>query len=141
MRTERSRGYACHDLAWVYVVRDARPGADHRGLADRDSAHDHRSRTEARAALDARLQQLPIRGGLEHSSAARGARKPVVDEEHSVPDEDLVADQDTLADESVALNLAVCADARARLDLDEGADASVVPDLAPVEVREELHDN
>src|SRR3954449_11050308 len=51
-------------------------------------------------------------------------------------DENPVPDLDAIADERMALDLAAGADYRAPLDLDEGSDPRVVPDLAPVEIRE-----
>ena len=102
----------------------------------RITAEHHRTRADRRLALDHRPQQRPVLLRLERSRRRRGARGLVVDEHHSVADEDLVLDRDAVADERVALDLAASADDRAALDLDERADPGLVSDRAAVEIRE-----
>jgi hypothetical protein len=51
-------------------------------------------------------------------------------------DEHLVVDGDASTDKRVARNLAASSDDGVLLDLDEAADARVIPDRAPVEIGE-----
>src|SRR5208282_3638884 len=60
----------------------------------------------------------------------------IVDKHHAMADEHAVADYDAGADETVAGDFAAAADLRRLLDLDEGANAGLVTDLASVEVDE-----
>src|ERR1700674_1102606 len=60
----------------------------------------------------------------------------VVDKHPAMADEHAVADYDAGADETVAGDFAAAADFRRLLDLDEGANAGLVTDLASEEVHE-----
>src|SRR6266511_2126158 len=71
----------------------------------------------------------------------RRARTLIVDEDDSVPDENLIVDLDAVADERMALDLAVCSDDRAPLNLDEWSDTRVGANSANVEVRERVDDH
>src|SRR5205807_2846714 len=73
---------------------------------------------------------------LRRTLRGRRARVLVVHEAHAVADEHLVLDLDAVTDEGVAGDLAERSDDGSRLDLHEGADARVIADAAPVEVRE-----
>jgi len=60
----------------------------------------------------------------------------VVDEHHAVADEDAVFDHNSRADEAVTGYFAALADARLLLNFDERADASIVANLASIEIDE-----
>src|SRR5437762_12821750 len=76
----------------------------------------------------------PATTGLYTLSLHDALPVAVVDEHHAVADEDAVLDRHAPAHEAVARDLAVAADHRAALHLDERADARVIADAAPVQV-------
>jgi hypothetical protein len=61
---------------------------------------------------------------------------PIVDEHHTVPDENFVFDRDAGTNERVTRNLATLSDVRIALNLDERANLRRVSDAASVEVYE-----
>src|SRR5207237_6368675 len=78
----------------------------------------------------------PVGGAAHRVVRIHRLREQVVDEHDAVAHEDAVANRHARADERVARNLAVPADDRARLDLDERADLRVVADRAAIQVHE-----
>jgi hypothetical protein len=58
-----------------------------------------------------------------------------------VANEDLILDRHAVTDERVALDFATRTDDRASLDLDIRTNASVVADLAAVQIRERINDH
>lgn len=107
-----------------------------RAGADPHSAHDHRTRSECRAAFYHASFEHPVVLCCKRSRIVRRAREPVIDEQYSVADEDLVTDLHTSANERMALDLAPRSDHGIALDLHERPDSRLVADPAAVEVRE-----
>jgi hypothetical protein len=69
------------------------------------------------------------------------ARVVIIDEHHTVADEDLVLDRHSLTDERMALNLAPRANLGVRLNFNKGPNPGFVADFAAVEVDERVeHD-
>ena len=128
---------AGHDRVGWYIFRDNAAGADDRILADGDVGQNGGARTDRRA-----LRLMTVRSTFQSlsvcSAAASGSgpRIAIVDECHSVPNEDVVFDRDPFADEGVAGDLAALADAGVLLDLDKGADLRLVSDFASIEIDE-----
>jgi hypothetical protein len=118
-----------------HVTGDDRPGANQRIFANLD-ASDHDS-----AASDCRTpaHTNPLHGPFARDQAAVGGGRPrqaIVDEDYSMPDENLVLNLDSVTDKCVALNLATLADLHPALNLDERADLGLVADRAAVEIHE-----
>ena len=86
--------------------------------------------------LHERRLDVPVLLGLQLTVRGDGARVGIVDECHAVTDEDVVFDGHPFADERMAGNLAVVADLRILLDLDERADFRVVTHFTAVQVDE-----
>ena len=70
---------------------------------------------------------LPVGLGLQIPVGGGGARIAVIDERHSVPNEDVVLDNDAFADEGVTGDLAAFAHDHIFLDFHECADLSSRP--------------
>ena len=106
--------------------------ADYCGLADLDAAHDHGPAPNRCRATHCGFLHRPVSFRLRRSIAVGRAWLTIVDEDHSMADEDFVLDSHATADEAVARDLAAPADSGATLDLDEGAQPRVCADLAAV---------
>jgi hypothetical protein len=83
-----------------------------------------------------RANAVPIGVGLKFAGIVGGARIPVVDKRHVMPDEDLILYGHALADEGVTRDLASAADARPLLNFDKRTDLRVIPDLTSIQIRE-----
>jgi hypothetical protein len=118
-----------------------RTSADESLGPDADATENNDAGAERGPPLDDDTLELPVALALKKPCSGRRARDLVVDEQDSVPDENLVLDLDAVADQGVALNLAVRADDRAPLDLDKRADPAVVTDRTAVQVRERVDDD
>ena len=118
-------GDAGHDGAGGDVPCDHGACSYESSRPDSNASEDDDSGAERGAPLHHRSQERPIGIGLGSAFLGGGARKPVVDEENPVTDEDLVLDLNAVADERVARDLAGRADRRPSLDLHEGSDAGV----------------
>jgi hypothetical protein len=117
-------------------VGDQRARADHRALADFDSAHDYRAAADRGGPAHPRAFHRPMLFGFQRALPVGGARMAVVDEDHTVADKYFVLDLDPGADKAVAGNLAAPANACAALDFDERADDGLVADAAAVKIDE-----
>jgi hypothetical protein len=124
--SKQARGVACVDSRCGNVLGHHGAGADDDTVAyfywqDRGIAADADSIANERPAP---------RGGIVTNRSSR--LKQVIDEHDSVSYEAIVTDRHQLADERVRLNTGSPADPDLALDFDEGADETVVADLAPI---------
>src|SRR5271155_1010730 len=91
-------------------------------LADARVGENCGTGADGRTLLDHRAFNLPVRFGLQISVGIRGTRITIIDEHHSVSNEDVVLDEDAFTDKGVAGNLAEPAYAGIFLDFYECAD-------------------
>src|SRR5579862_3698258 len=101
-------------------------------LADARIGENCCSGADGRPLLDHRAFNLPVGFGLQISVGGRCTRITIVDEHHSMPNEDVVLYEDAFADKGVAGNLAALAYTGIFLDFHECADLCLIADLATV---------
>src|SRR5881296_267994 len=135
-QAENPRRIPGHNRIVWHVAGDDAAGPDDGILPDDHVREDRRPGPDRRAFPHQRCLDLPIHLGLEFPRRSRRPRIGVVDEDDAVADEDVVLDCHAFTDEGVARNLALPADLRIFLDLDERPDLCSVADLAAVEVDE-----
>ena len=88
------------------------------------------------ASLNDRALAIPIGVRLKSSAGASGTGIAIIDESHTVSDENFGFDCDALADEGVAANLAMASNLRSLLNFYEGANLCPIADFAAVKVYE-----
>src|SRR6266568_6745657 len=120
------RGTPRHDGIRRDAAGDYASGTHHGILADRQVGQDGGARPNRSSALDQGGCDFPILLGLQGAARRRGVRVDIVDERHSVPDEDVVLNGYAFTDEGVAGDLAVAPDPGVLLDLDKCADLGVI---------------
>ena len=116
-------------------MRHHSPGADQRPCPDRHAAHDHRTTADRSAPVHQNRGHLPIfRAGAPPPN--RRTRLLVIDEDHSVTDENFILEREAFAKKAVGRNLAAGPNPHITLDLDERPDRRLGANCAPVEVHE-----
>src|SRR5881296_260022 len=135
-QAENPRRIPSHNRIVGHVAGHDAAGSDDGILPDDHVRQDRRPGPDRRAFPHQRCLDLPIHLGLEFPRRSRRPRIGVVDEDDAVADEDVVLDCHAFTDEGVARNLALPADLRIFLDLDERPDLCSVADLAAVEIDE-----
>src|SRR5262249_47401046 len=138
-RAQHARRIAGDDRVRRNASGDDAAGTDERALADFDAAQDGGARSDRCRLADDGGRHGPVRIGLQLALGVDRAGIAIVDEHHSVADEDVVLDFDAFADERMALHFDPPADLRAALNLDERADPAFIADFAAVEI-DELED-
>jgi len=96
------------------IPRNHRAHADPRSSAHVDAVEHDRGRSHTGVSRDDCLRRLLVSSVLQVPGDVRGTRLLVVDKHHTVADEHLIGDLHSFPDEGVALDLAACADRRAR---------------------------
>ena len=86
--------------------------------------------------LDDRALAIPIGIRLKLPAGASGTGIAIIDESHTMSDENFGFNCDALADEGVAANLATASDLRSLLNFYEGTNLCSIADFAAVEVYE-----
>src|SRR5437870_597152 len=135
-QAEDPRRIPSHNRIVGHVAGHDAAGSDDGILPDDHVRQDRRPGPDRRAFPHQRCLDLPIHLGLEFPRRSCRPRIGVVDEDDAVADEDVVLDCHAFTDEGVARNLALPADLRIFLDLDERPDLCSVADLAAVEIDE-----
>ena len=86
-----------------------------------------------------RRDYFPVGVGLQVTPFGGRARILVVDENHTMTDEDFVFQADAFADKTVTGDFTVASDARALLNLHKRPDRRSVADLTAVEIYEMMN--
>ena len=133
---QHAGGIAGHDGIGGDVFGDHAAGADNGVLADGDLRQNRRAGADGGALFHQRALDRPVLFGLQLTATGGCARIAVVDEYHPVPDEHVVFNGDAFADKGMARNLAAAAHFGILLNLDKGADLSLVAHFAAVQVDE-----
>jgi len=135
-------GYCFYEFRWIAghnhirgdILGNNASRADNGILTDRDSAQQGGTGTNGGAFFHQCRNTGPVLFRLQMSVFVGRPGIKIVGEGDIVADKYIVFYYDTFADEGVAGDLAVFADGRLLLDLDEGAYFGVVSDTAAVQV-------
>ena len=134
--TQNPGWISSHDGVGGDIFSDDAAGAHNRIFADVGVGENRGAGADGCTLSYDRPFDLPVSFCLQVSLGSRGPRIGIVDERHSVPDEDVVLDDDAFAYKSMAGDLATFAHGNIFLDFHECADLCLVPDLASVEIDE-----
>src|ERR1035438_7625125 len=125
-----------HDRVGWDIFGDNASGSNDRILTDTDIGEYGDARSDRCAPVNDGALYLPVSFRLQAAIGRRRSRIAVVDESHSMTDEDVILDHDPFTDEGVTGNLAALANRSVLLNLDKGADLGIVAYLTTVEVDE-----
>src|SRR5271156_1898980 len=134
--TENLSRISSNDSVRGDILRDDATSAYNRVLADVGVRKNRGARADGCTFPDDSAFDLPVSFSLQISFEGRGTGIAVIDERHSVPDEDVVLDDHAFADKRVAGYFAALADPCISLDLHECADLCLVSDFTSVEIYE-----
>src|SRR5215467_11617409 len=129
-------GIASHDAIGGDVFGDHAARSDDGVLADGGVAENGGSRTDRCSPLDDGMLHLPVSLSLQIPIRSGCTRVSVINEHHTMTDEDIVLDRDPLANKGVTGDLASFPHDGILLNLDECTNFGFSTDFASVEIDE-----
>ena len=140
MPPQNPRGVSSDDGARGRVGGYDCARTDDCAFPNRDAAKNRGATPNTRPTFHDRWHDRPVSLSLQCAALRCRARVFVIDKSDPMTNEHLVLDVDAFANEAMTRDLAIAADSRALLNLDERTDLRVVADFAAVKV-DEVIDN
>src|SRR5271163_1452940 len=127
---------AGHNRVGRNIFRDHRARPHNGVFSNAGIGENGRAGADRGSFLNYRSFHAPVSFGLQAACGGCRARVEIVNEHHTVSDEDVVFDVHAFTNKRVARNLAAFAYGRVLLYLDESSDFGFVANLAAIEVDE-----